>query len=47
MARRTKRRSRSRRQRGGNQEEAVAAETDAVEDEPADTHMDGGAKRKK
>ena len=51
MARRTKRRSRSRRQRGGNTEVVGGQDTEAVEggeEHSAPTHAQGGgAKRKK
>ena len=48
MARRTKRRSRSRRQRGGNQVEVATEPAEEEEQGPsAPAPMEGGAKRKK
>ena len=46
MARKTRRRSRSRKQRGGNPEEVEKAEPEG-EVESMDNEMTGGAKRKK
>ena len=47
MARKTRRRSRSRKQRGGNPEEVEQVDKAEAEVESMDNEMTGGAKRKK